>query len=173
MAAAPFSRIFVTKIPLSSGMCGMSYPPRMLNPRPSTKIRLGELMHSGEWERNCCDIIFVMRQLWYYEWQFTINQSGTSDFPRSDSHNLPGTGPLFMYLVFTLNYNWAYKHTMNTNRPTIKHFGYIYLVWRMSGSLISDKVRILSWHWILKVLSWRYVEVEWKCMKLVLDRGKW
>ena len=37
-AAAPSSRILVTNMPLSSGICGMSYPPLMLNPRPSANI---------------------------------------------------------------------------------------------------------------------------------------
>lgn len=39
MAAAPPGMIFVMKIPGSSGICGLSTPPAMLNPRPELPYR--------------------------------------------------------------------------------------------------------------------------------------
>lgn len=99
--AEPFSLIFVTYIPTSSGMCGTSTPPCMLNPKPEiqnqsmkftykicffTKIIINftnticdEVIHEGFGDNKACPVILSL-QVWNHLTDSNMNGKSVKNF---------------------------------------------------------------------------------------------
>lgn len=75
MAAAPPGMIFVMKIPGSSGMCGLSTPPAMLNPRPELPYRWHTWEEYYRWRNADFGITFASAFRKTHGSQYFVNTS--------------------------------------------------------------------------------------------------